>query len=353
MIFNKLKVVELASVLAGPSVGMFFAELGAEVVKIENKKTSGDVTRSWKLPTENPKEKISAYYASVNWGKQTLFLDLTDKKDLEKVYSNIKSADIVIANYKSGDAKKLKTDYETLKKLNPKLIYGNIVGFGEDDKRVAYDLVLQAETGFMSMNGTKESGPVKMPVALIDLLAAHQMKEAILVALLNRERTKKGCKINVSLYDSAIASLANQASNWLNAKHNPERTGSLHPNIAPYGEVFISKDKVEFVLAVGSEKQFQSLCKILENENLAENNLYKTNSLRVKNRTNLQKELQKNISNKLFSTLKKMFLKNDIPFGEIKTLKEVFADKKARKILLKYPNLKEMNTVKSAVFQIV
>lgn len=353
MIFKNLKVVELASVLAGPSVGMFFAELGATVIKIENKKTGGDVTRSWKLPTENPKEKTSAYYVSVNWGKQSLFLDLTDKKDLQKVYSIIKSADIVIANYKSGDAKKLKMDYTTLKKLNPKLIYGNIVGFGENDSRVAYDLVLQAETGFMSMNGTKESGPVKMPVALIDLLAAHQMKEAILIALLNRERTKKGCKINVSLYDSAISSLANQASNWLNAKHNPERIGSLHPNIAPYGEIFISKDKVQFVLAIGSDKQFNLLYEILGNENLETNTSYKTNSLRVKNRTKLQSELQKSISKKTFTFLKKSFLKNNIPFGEIKSVKDVFEDKKAQKNILKNHNLKEINTVKSAVFQIV
>ncbi len=353
MIFKNLKVVELASVLAGPSVGMFFAELGAEVIKIENKKTGGDVTRSWKLPTENPKEKTSAYYASVNWGKQILFLDLTDKKDLEKVYSIIKKADIVIANYKSGDAKKLKMDYATLKKINPKLIYGNIFGFGENDKRVAYDLVLQAETGFMSMNGTKESGPVKMPVALIDLLAAHQMKEAILVALLNRERTKKGCKINVSLFDSAIASLANQASNWLNAKHNPERIGSLHPNIAPYGEIFTTKDKVEFVLAIGSEKQFKLLCEILENKNLAEVSSYKTNSLRVKNRIQLKKELQKNIAKKTFLVLEKALLKRGIPFGKIRSLKEVFSDKNAVNMLLKYPNFKEINIAKSIVFQIV
>src|ERR1035437_2769189 len=179
--FKDLKVVELAGVLAGPSVGLFFAELGAEVIKIENKKTGGDVTRSWKLPEEDKNSDVSAYFLSVNFLKKHLFLDLNAESDYKKCIAQIKNADIVIVNYKKGDDKKLKLDYATLKKINSKLIYASINGFSDTDERVAYDLILQAESGFMSVNGTPESGPLKMPVALIDIIAAHHLKEAILL----------------------------------------------------------------------------------------------------------------------------------------------------------------------------
>jgi crotonobetainyl-CoA:carnitine CoA-transferase CaiB-like acyl-CoA transferase len=182
-IFVNLTVIELSSVLAGPSVGVFFAELGARVIKIENPKTGGDVTRTWKLPSEKG-PGVSAYYSSVNAGKEILFLDITEKKSLEKFYGLVKKADIIITNYKSGDDKKLNVDFKRLSKINPKLVYACINGFGSDSNRTAYDLILQAETGFMSMNGEKDGAPLKMPVALIDLLAGHHLKEAILIALL-------------------------------------------------------------------------------------------------------------------------------------------------------------------------
>src|ERR1700756_1614855 len=262
--FKGLKVVELASVLAGPSVGLFFAELGAEVIKIENKKTGGDVTRSWKLPTEDKTSDMSAYFLAVNFLKKHLFLDVRNNEDYTKCITQIKKADIVIVNYKKGDDKKLKLDYATLKKINPTLIYAGIQGFSDKDERVAYDLILQAESGFMSMNGTTESGPLKMPVALIDIFSAHHVKEAVLMALLKRAKTNKGSFISVSLFDVAVSSLANQATNWLIANHLPQRTGSLHPNIAPYGEIFQTKDGHTVTFAIGSDAQFKKLCSILQ-----------------------------------------------------------------------------------------
>jgi crotonobetainyl-CoA:carnitine CoA-transferase CaiB-like acyl-CoA transferase len=149
LFFKDLKIVELANVLAGPAVGLFFAELGAEVIKIENKLSGGDVTRSWKLAKENTDSKTSAYYASVNWNKESLMVDLNDRSEIEKVYQLIRNADVVICNYKFGDDQKLGMDYNSLKAINPGIIYGQITGFGNDSKRTAYDLVLQAETGFM------------------------------------------------------------------------------------------------------------------------------------------------------------------------------------------------------------
>jgi len=187
--FKDLKVVELANVLAGPAVGTFFSELGAEVIKIENKLTNGDVTRSWKLPAENKNSLTSAYYASVNYNKQSIFVDLTNEEEKQKVYDLISNADIVISNYKPGDDVKLGMDYNSLKKINPTIILAHLSGFGEHVHRTAYDLILQAETGFMYMNGTHQSGPLKMPVALIDILAAHQMKEAVLMAIIKKIKT--------------------------------------------------------------------------------------------------------------------------------------------------------------------
>jgi crotonobetainyl-CoA:carnitine CoA-transferase CaiB-like acyl-CoA transferase len=221
-----LTVIELASVLAGPAVGMFLAELGAKVIKIENP-DGGDVTRQWKLPSEDGQSEVSAYFSSVNYGKQYQSINLKTTEGKQAVLNLMATADIVLTNFKSGDDIKLGLDYETLNALNPKLIYACITGFGPNDSRTAFDVVLQAEAGLMYMNGAPESGPIKWPVAVIDLMAAHQLKEGILLALLQRERHGLGAKVSVSLYDAAIASLANQATNWLMAGHIPQRLGSL------------------------------------------------------------------------------------------------------------------------------
>lgn len=336
--FKDLKVVELANVLAGPAVGMFFSELGAEVIKIENKLTNGDVTRTWMLASENKETAVSAYYASVNWNKKSIFLDLNRSEDQQQVYNYIKDADIVISNYKPGDDLKLKMDYETLKKINPTIIYAHLTGFGKTNKRTAYDIVLQAETGFMYMNGTPESGPLKMPVALIDILAAHQMKEAILIALIKRLKTGKGSAIHVSLFDSAIASLANQASNWLMTKFNPQPIGSLHPNIAPYGETFTTKDKKQIVLAIGNDKQFEKLCIELKEEDFAKSPKFATNSERVKNRNELFVLLQPIFEKHLSAELMNKFISTDIPAGLIKSIKEVFEDPEINSLIISKNN---------------
>lgn len=332
--FKDLKIVELANVLAGPAVGMFFSELGAQVIKIENKLTNGDVTRTWKLATENKDSPISAYYASVNWNKKSVFLDLNNSEEKEQVYNFIKDADIIISNYKSGDDVKLKMDYETLKKINPTLIYAHLTGFGKTSKRSAFDIVLQAETGFMYMNGTIESGPLKMPVALIDVLAAHQMKEAILIALIKRLKTGEGSSIHVSLFDSAIASLSNQASNWLMTKFDPQPIGSLHPNIAPYGETFTTKDKKQIVLAIGNDKQFEKFCIVFKKEEFLKNPKFKSNSDRVKNRKELFTLIKPIIENQISSELMDEFIVNDIPAGLIKSVKEVFESPETNSLIL-------------------
>jgi crotonobetainyl-CoA:carnitine CoA-transferase CaiB-like acyl-CoA transferase len=347
-----LKVIELSTVLAGPAVGMFFAELGASVLKIENKTTAGDVTRSWKLTTEDPSWAYSAYYCSVNWGKEILLMDLNQPEELAWVLEQIKSADVVLANFKPESAQRLGLDYASLKPLNPRLIYGEITGYGPNDDRSAFDVVLQAEAGFLYMTGEKDGNPVKMPVALIDLLAAHQLKEGILLALLQRAQTGSGSKVSVSLYAAALASLVNQATNWLIAQKIPQRMGTLHPNIAPYGELFVCRDGGQIVLAIGNDRQFQYLCKALQLDELAQHADYIHNNQRVLNRTALQAQLQAKIELQDREPLLKQFHQMGVPAGGLRNMQEVFSDPLAHEMLLDWalPDGTEVKSVRSVAF---
>lgn len=333
-IFEHLKVVELASVLAGPSVGFFFAELGAKVIKIENQKAGGDVTRSWKLASEDQSHPFSAYYSSVNYGKESWFLNLKEPAELNKVLEEIKTADLVIANFKPGDATKLGLSFEQIKSLNSKLIYGEITGFGAAH-RIAYDVVLQAESGFLAMNGTPEGELCKMPVALIDILAAHQLKEGILLAMLQQQTQKKALKVSVSLFDAALSALTNQATNWLMANHIAQPMGTLHPNIAPYGELFTCKDGKKLVLAVGSNRQFKALCDTLEVPNFYSDSRFESNQNRVQNRLELAALLATQLSKWNRTEIMDRFIENNVPAGAVRKMDEVFALEETQKHLLK------------------
>lgn len=330
--FEDLIVIDCSTVLAGPSVGTFFAELGAKVTKIENPDVP-DVTRSWKLASEDKNASVSAYFSSVNYAKQYRQLNFKNESQRNELIDQIKNADIFLSNFKKGDAEKFGLSDSYLQSLNPKLIIGKISGFGSESDRVAYDLILQAETGFMSMNGTPESGPVKMPVALIDVLAAHQLKEGILTALLNRTKTQKGAIISVSLYDAAIASLANQASNYLMEKHIPKRIGSLHPNIAPYGEIFVTNDEKLITFAIGSNKHFQLLCDFLNLSHLPSDPRFSENVKRVKNRGELQVIIREIISHRNAADILEFMHTHFVPAGLIKDLEQVFEDTDAKKLV--------------------
>ncbi len=329
---NHLKVIDCSTVLAGPSVGTFLAELGAEVVKIEHP-VIPDVTRSWKLASENSKSSLSGYFASVNYGKTYQKLDLSLERDKTIFLKLIQDADILLTNFKKGDDVKFGIEDEKLQALNNRLIIGKISGFGSENDRVAYDLILQAETGFMSMNGTQDSGPVKMPVALIDVLAAHQLKEGILAALYQRTFSEKGSVVEVSLYDAAITSLTNQASNYLMANHVPERIGSLHPNIAPYGEQFETKDHKRITFAIGSQKHFQMLCDYLGLAHLFADIRFVNNVERVKNRKILRELLQEKIHGLTSSEITETLHPMHVPVGIIRNLSEVFENKAAQNLV--------------------
>lgn len=331
--FSKLIIVDTSTVLAGPSVGTFFAELGATVIKVENA-SAYDVTRTWKLPSEDKNSPISAYFSSVNYGKKYIQLNLKEAHDLKQFKELIKVADVLISNFKKGDEEKLGITDTILRNCNPGLIIGKINGFGIDSDRVAYDLILQAETGFMSMNGTPESGPIKMPVALIDVLAAHHLKEGILLAMLKLKSTGKSSTISVSLYDAAVSSLVNQASNYLMNNHIPQRIGSLHPNIAPYGELFTTKNNDLITFAIGSDNHFKKLCHFLNLDELVENTDYNSNQVRVTNRIELQKILQEKISFLNTNDILNEMLSLNVPAGKVKDLAEVFENENLKSSIL-------------------
>lgn len=340
-ILQNIKVIELATVLAAPAVCQFLAELGAEVLKIENPNTGGDVTRTWKLANESPENTVSAYFSSVNWGKKSISLDITQAENLEKLYELVRETDIIVVNYKSGDAEKLKVSYQDLRKINPKIIYGHITGYGITNEKVGYDAVVQAEAGFIYMNGEIGGQSVKMPVAMVDLLAAHHLKEGLLVAwinnlqLLQQGKELTSCYVTVSLFDAAVASLANQATNWLVANTIPEKLGSEHPNIVPYGNIFATKDSSAVLIAVGNDKQFRELCEIINLSKLKNDDKFATNPKRVQNRVVLNELLANAFLNFDKPYLLEKFEIVKIPAGAVNTMKEVFEIDLVKPLLLK------------------
>jgi crotonobetainyl-CoA:carnitine CoA-transferase CaiB-like acyl-CoA transferase len=331
-LFSGLKVVDLSTVLAGPSVGMFFAELGADVIKIENP-NHPDVTRSWKLPSESKDSSVSAYFSSINYKKSYRSIDLKTVEGQEELFDLLSDTDVLISNFKRSDYARFNLDEANLKEQFPKLIHGRISGYGSDNYRTAFDLILQAESGFMSINGTPDSGPVKMPVALIDVLSAHHLKEGILCAMLNREKTGLGGTVHVSLYEAAVSSLVNQASNYLMGGVVPERIGSLHPNIAPYGEIFTTKDNRSITFAIGTNAHFSKLCSALNCEDLVEDPKFIDNQNRVVNRKELYNVLAKQVKDQVCDTLLDQMLQLNVPAGEIKSIDQVFTNNIAQALI--------------------
>jgi crotonobetainyl-CoA:carnitine CoA-transferase CaiB-like acyl-CoA transferase len=329
-----LLVLETAAVLAGPAVGMFFAELGARVIKIENERAGGDVTRRWKLPIEDPASPVSAYFSSVNWGKEHHALDLKEASGRTLFDAMLVKADVLITNHLADDAEKLGLRRERLRELNPRLIHGHIKGFATQPQRPAFDVVLQAETGYISMTGTDAAHLAKLPIALIDVLAAHQLKEGVLLALLQRERTGKGAYVEVSLEEAALTGLINQASNQLMTGAVAEPLGTLHPNIAPYGEMFACADGSRIILAVGSDAQFVALCKTLDRLDLAADTRFNRNTERVLNRAALALELCAAIARHERTALLHALEEAQVPAGALNDIAAALATPAAQRMIL-------------------
>lgn len=327
-IFKHLQVLELSTVLAGPLVGRFFAEGGASVLKVEP--PSGDVTRHWK--SKESKDRLSSYFASANAQKQYLNIDLKSAEGLKQLDKLLLGSDVFISNLLPDSAARLGLDPESLRRKYPKLVAGIIQGYGNSSNRPAYDIVLQAEAGYLSMTGTQHS-PARLPVAFIDIMAAHQLKQGILMGLLQKNKIGEGCVVTISLLDAAIGALANQAGSYLMDGMIPEPIGTLHPNIAPYGECFVCADNQWMVLAVGSDTQFEALCKLFGLQELAKDSRFFDNSNRLINRDILYRYLSKVFKSQSADYWNVQMQNAGIPAGILKNLQEVFETPEAKAIV--------------------
>ena len=341
-----LKVIELARVLAGPWIGQTLADLGAEVIKIESPK--GDETRGWGPPfLEVDGEDISAYFLSCNRGKSSIVIDFTKEDDLARLKDLIAEADILIENFKVGGLQKYGLDYESLSEKHPQLIYASVTGFGQTGPyahRAGYDYLIQGMGGIMDLTGAPDGEPQKMGVAFTDIFTGLYGVIGIQAALRHRDQTGEGQHIDLSLFDSIVGVLANQASNYLTTGTAPKRMGNAHPNICPYA-VFPAFDG-HIIIAVGNDGQFARLCEVLAIAELATDKRFKTNQLRVQHRGALTALIEAKTAEKTQIELLSLFENATVPAAPINNLEQLFADPhlKFREMVIDYEGVPGVRT---------
>ncbi|KPD14024.1 CaiB/BaiF CoA-transferase family protein [Phaeobacter sp. 11ANDIMAR09] len=321
-----LKVVELARILAGPWIGQSLADLGAEVIKVES--PDGDDTRTWGPPfVEREGDKTAAYYYAANRGKDCVVADFRTEAGRAQVLELIQEADILIENFKVGGLAKYGLDYDSLAKVNPRLIYCSVTGFGQDGpyaKRAGYDFLLQGMSGLMSITGDPEGQPQKVGVAITDVVTGLYGTIGILAAVEQRHSTGRGQHIDMSLLDCATAVLANQAMNYLVTGDSPTRLGNAHPNIAPYQVMAVQDGHI--ILAVGNDGQFQRLCDVLGLAGVKTDTRFSTNQLRVANRVVLTTLLETVVAGWRQAELLAALEGATVPAGPINTIGQAFED---------------------------
>ncbi len=321
-----LKVIELARILAGPWAGQTLGDLGAEVIKVEA--PEGDDTRQWGPPfVERENDKTASYFHSCNRGKSSVIVDFRTDEGKAVLIELVRDADILIENFKVGGLKKYGLDYENLAKVNPKLIYCSITGFGQTGPyahRAGYDYIIQGMSGFMSITGEPDGAPQRAGVAITDIFTGVYATSAILAALHMRARTGKGQHIDMSLLDSAVCVMANQALNYLTTGNPPQRTGNYHPNLSPY-QVFECRDG-HIIIATGNDGQYQRLCDILGLPEMATAPEYLKNANRVENREDMIAKLSARTVLMSKGELLTACEAKGVPAGPINSMDEVFAD---------------------------
>lgn len=318
-----IKVLDLSRVLAGPYCTMTLGDLGAEIIKVELPGGSDD-TRYWGPPFQND---VSAYYLCTNRNKRAITVNLKTKQGKDIIKKLVKQSDVFIHNFKHETIERLGLSYEKVKDWNERLIYCSITGFGNTgpyNKLAGYDFVIQAMSGLMSITGTEKSGPVKVGVAISDVLTGMNAAISILAALNERHVSGIGQSIDLSLFDSQVAALVNVASNYLISGSIPGRLGNEHPNIVPY-QTFEAKDR-DIVIAVGNDHQFKRLCTVLNEETLAEDERFRTNEKRLENRKSLVAILSVLFKQKTAAEWQALLNESGIPCGPINDMKSLFED---------------------------
>ncbi|WP_095159012.1 CaiB/BaiF CoA-transferase family protein [Pseudomonas sp. Irchel 3E13] len=345
---SHLRVLDLSRVLAGPWAGQILADLGAEVIKVE-RPGAGDDTRAWGPPFlkdvngENTSE--AAYYLSANRNKHSVTIDFTQPEGQRLVRELAAKSDIVIENFKVGGLKAYGLDHESLRQVNPQLIYCSITGFGQTGpyaKRAGYDFMIQGLGGLMSLTGRPEgedgAGPVKVGVALTDILTGLYSTVAILAALAHRDQHGGGQHIDMALLDVQVACLANQAMNYLTTGTPPRRLGNAHPNIVPYQD-FPTADG-DFILTVGNDGQFRKFAEVAGQPQWADDPRFVTNKLRVANRAELIPLIRQATVFKTTAEWVSQLEQAGVPCGPINDLAQMFADPqvKARGLAIDIPH---------------
>ena len=356
-----LRVLDLSRVMAGPWCTQIFADLGAEVIKIERPEI-GDDTRHWGPPwrksQDNEDVRQSSYFLSANRGKYSVTIDLGTQKgrDLAKTLSA--KCDILVENFKNGDLEKKGLGYNALSEANPGLIYCSITGFGQTGPMKdlpGYDYLIQAQGGLMSVTGVPDgqpgAGPQRSGIAVSDLTAGMNAAIAVLAALHHRNNTGRGQHIDLALLDVQVSWLANQAQNYFCSGKAPVRTGEYHPNLAPYQPFPASDGKL--IIAVGNDMQFQRLCEVLDLAELSADPRFETNPDRVVNRAALVTLLEEKTKQKTCESLADTFRGAAIPCGPIQSIEDVFSDPQiaARKMktTLDHPVLGAIPTVANPI----
>ncbi|WP_109514410.1 CaiB/BaiF CoA transferase family protein [Pseudomonas ovata] len=345
---SHIRVLDLSRVLAGPWAGQILADLGADVIKVE-RPVSGDDTRAWGPPflrDENGHDTSeAAYYLSANRNKQSVTIDFTRPEGQALVRELAARSDVLIENFKVGGLAAYGLDYPTLKAINPRLIYCSITGFGQSGpyaRRAGYDFMIQGLGGLMSLTGRAEAeegaGPVKVGVALTDILTGLYSSTAILAALAHRDQSGEGQHIDMALLDVQVACLANQAMNYLSTGVAPRRLGNAHPNIVPYQD-FPTADG-DFILTVGNDSQFRKFAEVAGRPEWADDPRFKSNTLRVAHRAELI-PLIRQVT--VFKTTVQWVAELEaagVPCGPINDLAQVFADPQvvARGLAIELPH---------------
>lgn len=329
-----VRVLDLSRILAGPWAGQTFADLGAEVIKIE-RPGRGDDTRAWGPPyaagPDGRETAEAAYFLSANRGKKSVTVDLSKPEGQEVVRALAQTSDVLIENYKVGSLAGYGLDYETLRQVNPRLVYCSITGFGQTGPysgRAGYDFLIQAMGGLMSVTGEADDrpggGPQKVGVALTDILTGLYTTVAALSALAWRERTGRGQHVDMALLDVTVAAMANQAMNYLIGGKAPERMGNAHPNVVPY-QAYKAADHY-IILAIGNDEQFRRFCGVAGRSQLADDERFATNRARVVNRRSLGPILDRVIGSRPRAFWLEKLEKVGVPCGPINDLEQVFGD---------------------------